>query len=500
MMKKQSYNPYLPLSTYIPDGEPHVFNGRIYIFGSHDKEGGDTFCMLDYEVWSAPVDDPGNWTCHGISYRAAQDPSHNERYKYMYAPDVVKGNDGRYYLYYAMAGGVFTGPIHVAVSEHPEGPYNYYGEVRTPDGKVFERNITFDPGVINDDGTIRLYYGWALASPQTAGISRAKRNLLSPMLHALEMKMFDKTKEQIKREKDGLQGAFTVELGNDMLTVLTEPKKILPGQLDATETEFAGHAFFEASSIRKIAETYYFIYSSEVNHELCYATSRYPDRDFSYGGVIISNGDIGMNGRKEEDRLAITGNNHGSIECINGKWYIFYHRHTHKTCYSRQGCAEMIEITPEGRIAQVEMTSCGLNGKALSAEGIYPAAICCNLTNGRMPHISQDGIQEDIPYITEEDNGQFVAGITKDTKVVYKYFDFMGKTYLRIRYRLSGNGSFLVFLDDVIKGELLLRSDSEWKETQISFEAEGKHVFTLLFNGDGRAELLEFEFSLENIS
>lgn len=498
-MKKQSYNPYLPLSTYIPDGEPHVFDGRIYLFGSHDKEDGDTFCMLDYEVWSAPVDDLGNWTCHGISYRAAQDPSHNERYKYMYAPDVVKGNDGRYYLYYAMAGGIFTGPIHVAVSERPEGPYDYYGEVQTSDGKVFERNITFDPGVINDDGTIRLYYGWALASPQTAGISQAKRKLMSPMLHALEMKMFDKTKEQIRREKEGLQGAFTVELGDDMLTVLTEPKKILPGQLDATGTEFAGHAFFEASSIRKIADTYYFIYSSEVNHELCYATSRYPDRDFSYGGVIISNGDIGMNGRKEKDRLAITGNNHGSIECINGKWYIFYHRHTHKTCYSRQGCAEPIEITPDGRIAQVEMTSSGLNGKPLTAEGVYPAAICCNLTNGRMPHISQDGTKEDIPYITQGDNGQYVSGITDDTKVVYKYFDFMGKTYLRIQYRLFGNGSFIVFLDDVKKGEVLLQSNNEWKEAQISFEAEGKHAFTLVFKGEGRAELLEFEFGTEVI-
>ena len=41
-----------------------------------------------------------------------------------------------------------------------------------------------------------------------------------------------------------------------------------------------------------------------------YATSDYPDRDFSFGGVIISNGDIGLNGRKKEDRLNNTGNNH----------------------------------------------------------------------------------------------------------------------------------------------------------------------------------------------
>ena len=83
MSKKQVFNPYLPVHTYIPDGEPHVFGDRVYIFGSHDKEGGTTFCMLDYEVWSAPVNDLKNWTCHGISYHAWQDPGRNEKEKYM---------------------------------------------------------------------------------------------------------------------------------------------------------------------------------------------------------------------------------------------------------------------------------------------------------------------------------------------------------------------------------------------------------------------------------
>ena len=111
--KRQAYNPYLPLDVCIPDGEPHVFGDRIYIFGSHDKEGGDKFCMLDYEVYSASVDDLTDWRSEGIIYRADQDPDYSEKDKYMYAPDVVRGNDGRYYLYYAMSGGHFTGPLHV---------------------------------------------------------------------------------------------------------------------------------------------------------------------------------------------------------------------------------------------------------------------------------------------------------------------------------------------------------------------------------------------------
>lgn len=56
LMKQQVYNPYLPLDTYIPDGEPHVFGDRLYIYGSHDAENGTEFCVLDYECFSAPVD------------------------------------------------------------------------------------------------------------------------------------------------------------------------------------------------------------------------------------------------------------------------------------------------------------------------------------------------------------------------------------------------------------------------------------------------------------
>lgn len=72
-MKGQAYNPFLPLDVYIPDGEPHIFGDRIYLFGSHDKEGGDTFCELDYEFFSAPLDDLNNWSSKGINYSARQD-------------------------------------------------------------------------------------------------------------------------------------------------------------------------------------------------------------------------------------------------------------------------------------------------------------------------------------------------------------------------------------------------------------------------------------------
>ena len=54
-MKKQAFNPYLPSWEYVPDGEPHVFGDRVYVYGSHDRFNGETFCLNDYICWSAPV-------------------------------------------------------------------------------------------------------------------------------------------------------------------------------------------------------------------------------------------------------------------------------------------------------------------------------------------------------------------------------------------------------------------------------------------------------------
>ncbi len=503
--KKQVFNPYLPLDTYIPDGEPHVFGDRLYLYGSHDKEGGDAFCMLDYEVFSAPLSNLADWRSEGIVYRAEQDPDYSEKYRDMYAPDVVKGNDGRYYLYYAMSGGCFTGPIHVAVCDTPAGKFEYHGCVRNADGSPFTRQVTFDPGLINDNGIIRLYYGWSLAVDPSAmaggfgGEESAKnqdlfKNLGEQLIQA-QVTMFEKTREEVENDSAGIMGAYMVVLDDDMLTVKTEPVRIVPGQFDACKTSFEGHAFFEASSMRKINDTYYFIYSSQVSHELCYALSRFPDRGFEFGGVIISNGDIGYQGREEKDRLAMTGNNHGSLVEAGGQWYIFYHRQTHKTAYSRQGCAEKIALLPDGKIRQVEMTSCGLNTVPLVAEGSYPAVIACNLTNGHMPHAQTDPCQEKIPYITHNGNERFIADISDGTLVGYKYFQFTGSVDLSLRVRGNAEGRFCICTEDGYVGEVAIHPSKDWADFKTTIHVQGKKALYFKFKGDGFAELLELDFS-----
>lgn len=154
---------------------------------------------------------------------------------------------------------------------------------------------------------------------------------------------------------------MVIELEKDMVTVKKNPKVILPYVVNGKGTSFEGHEFFEAPSMRKIKDKYYFIYSSINGHELCYAISDRPDGGFEYGGTIISNGDIYLDAKNDKEALNYTGNNHGSIVEIKGQWYVFYHRQTNKHQFSRQACAEKINIDEYGIIKQVEMTSCGLN-------------------------------------------------------------------------------------------------------------------------------------------
>lgn len=485
----QVFNPYLPLDDYIPDGEPHVFGDRVYIYGSHDKENGEFFCMLDYVTYSAPIDNLKDWRYEGVIYKASQDPLY-PKYRFMFAPDVVKGNDGRYYLYYSLANSYpdCSYVMSVAVCDTPNGKFEFLGHVKHPDGRLLTDYVIFDPGLLNDDGVIRLYYGMWHNFEENDALTY-EENIEN------QIRTFKKSREEIENTPGGVMGPIMVELCDDMVTLKTEPKRIFPSKYKGTS--FEGHQFFEASSMKKIGDTYYFVYSPFNNHNLAYATSKYPDRDFTFGGNIISNGDVGFNGRLDKDRLNRTGNNHGGIIEINGRWYVFYHRHTTKTELSRQACAEEIKILPDGSIPQVEMTSCGLNGGPLKAEGTYPSIICCNLTNGNMPHFACP--EKTLPHIICKNGERFIAEIGDKTKIGYKYFDFTGKTEVFIKYR-SGNlapqGRIFVknSLDGGILGELGIVNSKHWTKGSLEIELKGKYPLYFEYEGTGEIELIEFGF------
>ncbi len=491
-LRKQAVNPFLPLNTYIPDGEPHVFDDRVYLFGSHDKEDGSTYCMLDYEFWSAPVDDLGNWTSKGISFSAGQDPLSQETDRpYLYAPDVCRGTDGRFYLYYCLSGekgrGGYHGPIGVAVCDTPDGTYEFLGHVRHPDGRLCTDYVPFDPAVMNDNGVIRLYYGARYPFDSLPALFR-------PMMERVQAFMFRKSIHEVRK---GVMGAVHCTLKPDMLTIDTPPAPIFPASFKGTPMDcrmcipprdgqfMSGHGFFEGASVRKVGDTYYFIYSSVNNHELCYCTSPYPDRDFTFGGVILSTGDVGYEGRRGRDRVNHTGTTHGSIEQVGDNWYVFYHRLTHGSDYSRQVCAEKIEILPDGRIPQVPVTSCGMNGGDLAGVGTYHATVCCQLTNGRMPH-SSNSRGKRVPAVTHQGETRFVGGMTAGTKAVYRYFDLSGTRQLTVIARGKGRLAVLG------QGEIAVDAE-DW--TPYTLEIAGQaHTALTLEVRSGKLDLLELCF------
>ncbi|MFV0362953.1 MAG: family 43 glycosylhydrolase [Suipraeoptans sp.] len=523
-MKTQAMNPFLPLAEYIPDGEPHVFGDRIYLFGSHDTEGGERYCAeQNYLGYSAPISDLSDWRCDGVIYDVKQDPYGKVMNADLYAPDVVQGNDGKYYLYYPLSGGDAKGHglekvdghdlIQVAVCDTPTGKYEYYGYVKNSDGTPHRPYLDGDPAVINDDGVIRVYHGWSLsmraAAAHSAGKPEQQREAQqtpepgSPeMQESLKMvykMLFHRSEEEVKDLKYPLMGANTIELADDMLTVISESKRIVPGQMDTPKDNcFYGHAFYEAASIRKINGLYYFIYSSENSHELCYATSKYPDRDFVYRGIIIALGDVGYNGRQEDDRLNMTANNHGSLECVNGQWYIFYHRQTHNGTFSRQACAEPVEILADGSIPQVECTSCGLNGGPLKPEGEYQAAYACNITNGHMPHATNTMVNADIPFYTHQGEERFITNIKDGTMIGYKYFAFDGMYRFAVQYRGEGDGvirvSTVMWSKDETNAVITLTPGEAWSKAETVIDVSGVKGLYLTYKGSKAIDLLSITF------
>lgn len=363
-------NPILPLWEYIPDGEPRVFGDRVYLYGSHDRAGSDMFCDYKLKVWSASLKDLNHWTCHGHCFHTRADESHASDTDWtdheLYAPDVVE-KDGKYYLYAY----ILWAKGCVGVSDHPEGPFRLISRYKYEEADGGDEGIFNDPGVlVDDDNRVYIYYGF----------EKSHMGEINPA-NMIEIK----------------KGSYIEDV-------------IMPGTGDAD--------FFEASSPRKVNGRYYLIYSPRKGNRLAYAISDSPTGPFERKGYIIDNG---------VDYPA--GNNHGSICCINGQWYIFYHRMTNGTLTSRRACVEKIEILPDGTIPTVEMTSLGFE-ESLNPYQIIPAELACVLKGGCI--------------ITEKDlYTRPVTNICSGCIIGYKYFDF-GEDYsggkMEFSVRVTGAG------------------------------------------------------------
>ncbi|MBP1756793.1 MAG: beta-xylosidase [Firmicutes bacterium] len=471
-MNKQGLNPYLPSWEYIPDGEPHVFSGRVYVYGSHDRFNGHVYCLNDYVCWSAPVDDLGDWRYEGVIYRKTDDPLNPAGMMCLYAPDVTCGPDGRYYLYYVLDK---VSVVSVAVCDTPAGKYEFYGYVHYSDGtRLGDRagdQPQFDPGVLTEGDKTYLYTGFCAIG--------------------------DKSRK----------GPMATVLGSDMLTILEEPVFIAPSQPYSANSGYEGHEFFEAPSMRKIGNNYYFIYSSIVMHELCYAVSEHPTTGFVFRGVVISNNDLHIDSYKPAVKpMYYGGNNHGSIVEIEGKWYVFYHRHTNGTNFSRQGCIEPIVVRNDGRIPQVEMTTSGPNNGPLKGYGEFPAYLACHLfckeealytgapgewMDSRFPKITQDGKDGD------EEVG-YIANMRDSASAGFKYLDCQGITKVTIRVRGYCRGAFEVKTswNGESLGSIPVDFTNEWTAYSGNIVIpDGIQSLYFTYIGQGGASLASFEIA-----
>ena len=292
---------------------------------------------------------------------------------------------------------------------------------------------------------------------------------------------------------------MVVELEQDMLTCKERPRILIPGGNHTAGTGFEGHGFFEASSIRKIRGRYYFVYSSHKSHELCYAVSNLPDRDFTYGGTIVSNGDIGLDGRDKP--VYPLSNNHGGLVQAGDDLYIFYHRATNGTEFSRQGCAEKAAITEDGKLAQVEVTSCGLNGAPLEASGIYPAGIACHLTDPTVVnHIDySDPVMKTQVCVTQAQNISFITRIKDQTVIGYKYFMFRGPCSVILELRGKFQGELSIAADECGKNKIggyrLQTETDSWELFEIPIQAcTGKQALYFTFTGEGLLDMKSVGF------
>lgn len=363
-------NPFLPLWEYIPDGEPRVFGDRVYLYGSHDRPDSDSFCDYKLKVWSAPISELNKWECHGDSFHTIPDRDHDSDTPWtdspLFAPDVIE-KDGKYYLYAYILGSKGC----VGVSDVPEGPFRLLSTYKYNEGNAGDDGIFNDAGVlVDDDGRVYIYYGF--------------------------------------------EHSYMNEINPDNMY------EIIDGSLkENVIPEVEPFRFFEASSPRKINGTYYLIYSPKppIGCRLAYATSDKPTGPFKYRGYIIDNGDKYPGG-----------NDHGSVCCINGQWYIFYHRMTNNSIMSRRACVEKINILPDGTIPTVEMTSLGFE-EYLSPYRTNEAETACVLLGGC--------------YVAEKDFfTRPVTNIKNGAVIGYKYFEF-GNDYSSstMKFFVKANGT-----------------------------------------------------------
>lgn len=464
-------NPYMPLWEHVPDGEPRVFEykgeKRVYVYGSHDTSRTE-YCGRDYVVWSAPVDDLTDWTCHGVAYEA-----HYENR--LFAPDVVKKDD-RYYLYAAESCG---SRIVVASSDCPYGPFE----------NPVDTKLGFDPGIlVDDDGEVYAFWGGCAAPCYIA---------------------------RLKEDMATIDESTLVENPMGHSTCPWNP--VDDGHISLKD------GFFEASSPRKVMGKYVFIYSKRYevpvpelgvfepnNGFLSYKYSDSPFGPYLDGGDISFNGgEILLDSEGVGTQTYKWGNNHGSIMEVNGKWYVFYHRQTGVNEFSRQAMLEPIDVA-EGRDGKVyigdikylagepvsskpvEMTSQGAHVNGLDAYKWISAGYACHTFGGSTRAYVEPA------YDQRDDISTPVVNISSGATVGFRYIQFGNNApksvtvvlrehkRLKVQVRIDSNRGRIV-------SEATFETGENEKTANLNAGVIGKHAVYFEFISEEEGAVASFD-------
>jgi arabinoxylan arabinofuranohydrolase len=441
-------NPYLPLWEHLPDGEPRVFEDpdnpgkyRAYIIGSHDVRF-TSYCGPDIRMWSAPVENLSEWRDEGPIFTHYTEG----QWDVMYAPDLVevKRKDGtkEYYLYPHSRGR--HREAMVAKGARPDGPFTPINltddGTRTVPGSI----MGFDPAVYIEYVTdpndpdfeigFRAYGFWGFQRSLAAQLDQNTMYSLRPGTEIINYLLPASSRYGVIRDPQG-----------------TVYPNVYSGQ------DLGTFNFFEASSIRKVGNKYITVFSgysgpeygvSSSNSTLRYAFGDSPLGPWKSGGVLVDSRAPVLNHDGSAIQTSNSGHNtHGSIELINGQWYVFYHRPPRGFGFARQPMVAPITIEwDEKPVAEggnlviraydpyakdqlwtakdsqgneykgAEVTSEGFHFFGLNPYQYYSAGFACYLSDTRLQQDSWDIWDNHMP-ISDVMNGNIIG---------YKYFGFGG--------------------------------------------------------------------------
>ena len=442
-------NPYLPLWEHVPDGEPRVFEDpdnpgkyRAYIIGSHDVAF-TQYCGPDIRMWSAPVEDLSQWRDEGPIFTYYV----NGQWDTMFAPDLVEVKDRttgkKTYWLYPHSRGWQRVPM-VCRGDRPNGPFTPVnltadgtkcvpGSIIDFDPSVFVENITDKKDKDYDKGfRAYVFYGFqhstAVELDQNTMFSKREgTEPIDPFIPAssADGRLLDKSGSEYKALYEG------------------------QNPLDFN--------FFEASSIRQVGNKYVMVFSGysgkeyglgNTNSALRYAFGDSPLGPWRSGGVLVDS--RGVVTSEDGSKLITTNaahNTHGSLQEINGQWYVFYHRPPRGFGNARQSMVAPVKIEWDKKpVAQggkvrivgydpfaknnewtakasdgneytgAEVTSEGFQIFGLNPYRYYSAGYACYMTGNDWMQDTWDNW----------DNHMDLAGITNRGIIGFKYFGFGG--------------------------------------------------------------------------